>query len=437
MDARSTLVRPSPSALLWIALLLLTGIAVGALTPAISDAIVRAGQSITHPDITSDYLQAVLWATLLGGSILYWPIPSADKLPLLGLWAVKAGIALGPMLLYERAYPVLDAYWYFDVLVSGQWTPFQYGIGHGAENTAGLVVLISHLTGSSFHAIKIVFAMIGMLGVYAFYRGALIITGEKHNTRLLMLLMLFPSILFWSTILGKEPIALLGVGVFVYGLAAWHRRRSLWYLAVCMAGMLVAAMIRVWFAPIMLAPVAWLAIRDERSMSRRVFFGVLAVAALIGGIIQFQAAFKLESISDALKMANAVSRDWAVGGSAQEIGTEFTSVGSMMKFVPRGAFAALFRPLPGEVMNPFGLLAGFENLALLALVGFAALRTRRATLRDPIVQAGLLMIGLWAAAYSVVSYQNLGAAVRYKLQILPVLLGVLLYIAFKPVREHE
>jgi hypothetical protein len=44
------------------------------------------------------------------------------------------------------------------------------------------------------------------------------------------------------------------------------------------------------------------------------------------------------------------------------------------------------------------------------------------------VQWAVLLIVVWAAAYGFVSYQNLGGAVRYRLQILPVLVGLLLYI---------
>ena len=90
-------------------------------------------------------------------------------------------------------------------------------------------------------------------------------------------------------------------------------------------------------------------------------------------------------------------------------------------------FTALFRPLPGEVLNPFGWLAGFENAVLLALCGRAVLRTRFRELRDPIVLWAVSFVIVWAIVYGFASYQNLGTAVRFKLQVLPILLGLLFY----------
>ncbi|MDQ3606039.1 MAG: hypothetical protein M3418_07635, partial [Gemmatimonadota bacterium] len=111
---------------------------------------------------------------------------------------------------------------------------------------------------------------------------------------------------------------------------------------------------------------------------------------------------------------------------------QFTSIGGMLAFLPIGAFRALFRPLPGEVMNPFGILAGFENLFLLALGALAFWRARLRRLGEPLVQWALLLILIWAAFYGFVS-SNLGAAVRFKLQILPVLLLLLLHLS----RDHH
>jgi hypothetical protein len=150
--------------------------------------------------------------------------------------------------------------------------------------------------------------------------------------------------------------------------------------------------------------------------------------------------FAIETLADLLSTTNTWSQGWAEGGSAQTIDTEFTGIASMVAFVPKGMFAALFRPLPGEVMNAFGLLAGLENAVILGLLLLAVVRTRLHDLRDPLVVWASLLLLVWAAIYGFVSYQNLGTAVRFRLQVLPVLLLLLLHLARRraaPLTRHS
>jgi hypothetical protein len=92
---------------------------------------------------------------------------------------------------------------------------------------------------------------------------------------------------------------------------------------------------------------------------------------------------------------------------------------------PQGLFDTYFRPLPGDVENTFGLLAGFENLFLLGLTLWAVTRFRLVYLKNVVFFWSVLVLLTWGLAYSLVTYRDLGTAVRFKLQILPVLLGVI------------
>ncbi|MGH2453071.1 MAG: hypothetical protein ACRDF5_04820, partial [bacterium] len=116
---------------------------------------------------------------------------------------------------------------------------------------------------------------------------------------------------------------------------------------------------------------------------------------------------------------------FAVGGSAQVPPADLTRVDRFLVFLPLGVFTALFRPLPGEVSHTFGLVAGLENSVLLVLAALALTRLRLFHFRDPVLLWGVLFVGIWAILYALISYQNLGAAARFKVQILPVLLGLI------------
>ena len=77
----------------------------------------------------------------------------------------------------------------------------------------------------------------------------------------------------------------------------------------------------------------------------------------------------------------------------------------------------------------FGLLSGIENAALLTFLLLAVVRTRTADFREPLVTWATSLIICWSVIYAFLSYQNLGTAVRFRLQIMPVLLLLLLYLS--------
>jgi hypothetical protein len=92
-------------------------------------------------------------------------------------------------------------------------------------------------------------------------------------------------------------------------------------------------------------------------------------------------------------------------------------------------FTLLFRPLPGEVTNIFGLVAGFENLLMLLLFLYVVKKIRWKDTSNPIIQWMILLIIIWSIFYAFGASYNLGTIVRYRLQILPFLVCTLLYFA--------
>lgn len=408
------------------AVLLAVAVAVG-LHPLL-EIVENAGRYLAPHDFAFDYLAAVVWAIAIGATIFVWPIPYAHRLVLVGAWAVRMVVALGFMLYYEWNYPTLDAYGYFAASLERHFDWSSVGFGLGTENLNAFAWLHARLVPESYHAMKVTCALAGVVATYLVYRAAVVALGREKLV-LLAVLLFAPGMLFWSTILGKDPLILLGVGMYAYGVVCWQRRGRPSYLLLVAAGITVAAGIRLWFAPILLAPLFLLTLVGLRSALQRVIFTALGGVLLWIAVEQFRQQFALASVDELLSATTSLSQGWAYGGSAQEIATPFSSLGGMIRFLPVGMFTALFRPLPGEVMNPFGLLAGLENAILVALAVVAVVRMRVRELADPLVLWALAWVLAWAALYGFVSYQNLGTAVRFKLQILPVLLLLSLHLA--------
>lgn len=139
--------------------------------------------------------------------------------------------------------------------------------------------------------------------------------------------------------------------------------------------------------------------------------------------------FAVESARDILSTVDTQARLWSEdGGSGQTINVDFIQFHQVLAFMPLGMFTALFRPLPGEVLNLFGVLAGLENFLLLILFFRAFRGMRRRELNNPLILWAILFVLSWAGVYGLISYQSFGTAVRFRLQILPVLLCLLLYL---------
>jgi hypothetical protein len=387
----------------------------------------RMGYRIPQDYMAYDYSTAVLWAVAFGASILLWPVPLADKRPLLTLWIVRCLVTLGFMLIYEEHYG-LDAYWYFrqsrvDVF---PWADVE--LGKGSVNITAMTWAFRHYlpVAGSYHAIKVIYSMFGMVGTYVIYMGVRAFLGHSDH-RILYLLGLFPSLLFWSSILGKDPVNYLGVSLYFYGVLAWCKRPRYRYIIPIALGTFIAMTMRAWYGIIFVAPLAAMAIQRVKSAPARLVFIALASGMFAVSYAAINEKYGLETGKDVVSTTHGLSRGWASGGSSQEV-PEFRSVGQMLAFAPKGMFAALYRPLPGEVFNIFGLLSGFENLVLLWLLWTAIRRAGKAALREPIVLWALVLTLVWSFFYAFISYQNLGSAVRFRLQILPVLLLAPLYL---------
>jgi hypothetical protein len=395
------------------------------LLPLTFRTVTAAGHFLDQPDFAMDYAKAIIWGAVLGGLLCAVPLRQDDKRMLLRGWGGRVFVTLVLMLAYENHYG-LDAYGYFDARLI---TPNirHVGFGCGTENIMALAWLHQQFLSDSYHSMKVTFSMVGLVAIYLFYRASVAFSGAE-NRRFFALLLLEPSIVFWSSILGKDPICLLGVGLYSYGVAKWARTERITYLIHTGAGIIIASLIRFWFSLILTIPLLVLFFRLGKRLSARTFLVVLIFAAvfILGKVAR---SFQIQSGYDLVTQTTTLARGFHAGGSAIAPVPVLTDTSSMVMYSPFTVFTVLFRPLPGEVNNTFGLLAGIEGVAMLILALLAIGRTRISELLHPGVLWGIALLFCWAGPNGFVISHNFGTAVRQRLQILPVMWGVLLYLS--------
>jgi hypothetical protein len=411
---------------LWVTLVL--GLAF--LVERATFAIAAMGRNLIQPAIERDYLVGLATAVLIAASILLWPIRHEDKKHVLRLWGVKCVVVLGLMLPYEWHYG-LDAQGYFYISRFDD-PPFMHGIekpgfGTGTGNLFYLAWLLGHVIPDSYHGQKTVFAAVGLVGIYFVYRAACLLMA-KDDARILYFLALFPSCLFWSSILGKDPVVLLGMGMYAYGVVGFVKRRSMLSAMLIISGVLVAMWIRLWMGPIMLLALVAPALRASRRLSIRIAVPSILVVGLAFSFAPLAERFRIETAEDLLARIDRFSQagGWE-GGSYIGQPEDLSTVAGIVRFAPAAAFTALFRPLPGEVPNIFGILASLENVVLMGFIISILFRRREGALREPLVLWAAVLSLVWAVAYGMTIF-NLGTMVRMKLQVLPIMLTALLYV---------
>lgn len=406
-------------------ILLLCAVALGPCVFGMATLSVGFGSNIVSFEIKRDYLFAVVWAGILGLTILVWPIPVRHKADLLVLWTVKCLVTLSFMLVYEQflwgdgpAYYAKAAPWYTV-------TSFQFG--RGTENIVYLTWLHSQVFPYAFHLIKVSYSMVGLIGIYVWYHAITLYLG-RDDRRLLYIIGLYPSIIFWSSILGKDPITLLALGLFSLAVIGWYRTRRARYLVVGLIGLIIAMYIRSWLGPILILPTFILMFRFTENRSQRFLLSLVVAVGLFVTMHLLLNQMRVATLQDVLDQANGASHGMEMGGSAGEVGDLSSPVGLLL-FLPRGAFTALFCPLPGQVLNGFGILAGLENMYLLSLLFHTVRRSRWSDLREPLLCWCVMLLVTWGIFYGMLSTANLGSGARFKLQILPLLIFTLRYMA--------
>jgi len=419
------------------------------------------GSRIPQKDIRIDYIRGFAWAFFLGMMIFIWPVRADNKKALLLIWLVKSFVMLGPMLLYEYYYSI-DSFTVFSNRCTFSW---ELMTSEKWPNLPACYITWLHdlIHLESFHAAKVTFGMIGLIAVYIFYRAAVIFL-RQEKIKVLYIIAFFPSILFWSSTLGKEPLVFFGIAVYCYGVIKWIRTGLFRDAVIAISGVIIAANIRTWLGTILIPPF-FIIVLTKSAGNLRSKIPVLTM--LILTFVFFNnsctTSWGVRRIDDLPQLANRQFNNFAKGSSVAEKQaapaahkeadispkegsaicrppspipnnanaagrgkSKFNNLKDMLLSVPRGMFTVLFRPLPGDVNNVFGLLAGLEDSLLLILFSLALKRIQWRKVKDQVCIWAILLILVWAVAYSFVGY-NLGTICRYKIQILPIFLGLLLY----------
>ena len=343
--------------------------------------------------------------------------------PLTYVWLVKAFVTLIVMIPYEMYYG-LDAYMYYAEAV--HYTGLHSHGKAGTYNTIFINYIFTFIGGESYFSLKLLNSFIAFLGLVLIYKSYEHIMRRSglslEKDYFVYVFFLFPSILFWSSILGKDPLNLLFVGMFTYGFIRFiNKKRMLWLLWV-LAAIIAVRYIRSWYAIIMIISIALYFIRPK-SLKRNVILIPLAPFLYIA-FSYFLQKQGITSFDQLFYKMSYTSYVLAHGGSSLEY-THITNIWDYMFYYLPNLFTTLFRPMPWDIRNPFSLLAAIENVFLLYFSYKYIFKNWREVMKNRYLRFLILFIFSWSLFYVIISPTNLGMSVRFKLQVLPAMLIVI------------
>jgi hypothetical protein len=281
----------------------------------------------------------------------------------------------------------------------------------------GVVVAVS---GPSMRAAFLVYSLLAFAGVLLFASAYGRVPGSKPVTYLAWLV-LWPSLFFWPSSVGKEAFLLFGLGLAVWGFAHFPRIAAWPALAF---GLLAVGMVRPHVAGVaMLAMCAGaLMAGGSRGLIGRWYFqSIFWIGALALTVYLSSSALGIETTEEAVDLVERQAGLSAVGGSATE------AAGLSWMQIPQALANTLFRPYVWEASSALLAISAAEILVLIALVIWrrralwASLRGWRTHRLIGFCIVFVILYGLMLGY----SMSNVGIIARQRVLLLPMLLLLL------------
>ena len=257
----------------------------------------------------------------------------------------------------------------------------------------------------------------------------------QANAAFALPVLLLPSVLFWTSGVMKEPVLVLGLGVFMWGLlnvGTGNRQQNIKALAILVTGAFIIILIK-FFVLVCLAPalVAFLTLRHHQNA-----FGIILKYALVN-VLLLVAAFNIHVLIPRLdlqqmlvnKQTHSVKEaGYFKAGSRIEIPALDNSTASIAETAPVGIWNTITRPYLWEGKNIMMLASAAENvligLFIIACIAFSDLKNMKQW------NLFLFLMNFALAYFALIGICTpvLGNLVRYRAPLLPVFLFAFILI---------
>ncbi|HEY3725350.1 MAG TPA: hypothetical protein VGN59_18495 [Acidimicrobiia bacterium] len=314
---------------------------------------------------------------------------------------------------------------------------FSYDVGQvpGTGFLKFATGVLYSVVGSSKLGAFMVFSWLGFIGLLCCWRAfkRAVPTGDARRYALLVLFL--PSLLYWSSALGKDAWSVMGLGICSYGVARVMTRKIPSGLIILALGLAAVTMVRPHVALVVgagLVLAAMLYKPQKKSplnpIVRVITFGLLLAMMLIL-ISQTETFLGVENLDQETVNSQLARAE----GRTVDAGSTFTPVHVNTPLdLPYATLTVLFRPFPWEAHNSQSVATALESLFLIVLTirGWRRLWSIPRELRRSAYTAYCLGI-LLTFVYAFSSFSNFGILARQRCQVMPFFLALICLEQFR------
>jgi len=293
-----------------------------------------------------------------------------------------------------------------------------------------LNALMMFVSGENIHVHTVLFCFLSLIGCILLLKlfQSFVESGKR---KWVVLTVLFPSFLFWTSGGLKESLIILGLGLFLYGFL-FIRERGLAAILFLITGIAVLLVTKYFLLICLLPAVVAYYLFINKTSAKQVLFKYAGVIVLTLIILQV-----IAPIDKRTNFARIISKKqkYAIGeakymkaGSYSEVPVVDSTITSVVVNLPVGLWDSMMKPYLWQSRNPMMLLSAAENVALLMLLILALIyRDRKKSYGYNILLFVCISIMLYFSIIGIMT-PVLGNLVRYKVVMMPLLVFVLLYI---------
>lgn len=313
----------------------------------------------------------------------------------------------------------------------------------GFEFVSLLLAFGVFLFGPTLIGLFFLSGVIGYLGSYLFLRAFQVTFPSSREARFVAACMFFfPSLAFWSSLLGKDSWMFFSLGCVTYSMARVSQTiRAKYVLSLAVGTALVfliraplgIALMAVVGGTLTLLALSRLPVAGPGVMLRPPAYALCALV-LIGAVattaslardhVSYYVPLAAEASSIEAALALGVKKHIGLSGGPGSVKVliKAPTGAEGLTFLPLGMFAFLFRPFVFEAHNALALVAALDSTMLLVVTLWRwrhLMAAARAARRRPLV---LFCGGVFLVFTAMLGFEsNFGAIVRHRAMVLPFL----------------
>lgn len=272
------------------------------------------------------------------------------------------------------------------------------------------------------------FAALALFGQFLFYAAYRRWAPPQTHFRYLALILLWPTMVYWPSSIGKEAFLMLFIGLAAYGASRLFEHLGFGWIVVFGIGAGVVFIVREHVTALLalsLVGTIFVARFAAGAGGRKLLLVLVMMAAMVPVAAGLSSRFGV-NFSDSISAEDFdgvqadLERSTGQGGSAVSGGVVQSPLD-----LPGGFLKVLYRPLPNEATNTQMLIASFEGTALLLLTLWTAPKWApvvRHFRREPYIAFSLAYTFGFVIAWSWIL--NLGILSRQRSLVIPFLLTI-------------